>query len=49
MTETSNPTLTVRALARDDLNAVVAIDAVLEGRPRRAYVCLLYTSPSPRD
>ncbi len=38
MTETSNPTLTVRALARDDLNAVVAIDAVLEGRPRRAYV-----------
>ena len=28
---------TVRPLARDDLDAVVAIDARLEGRPRRAY------------
>jgi len=28
---------TVRPLAREDLDAVVAIDARLEGRPRRAY------------
>ena len=24
-------------------------DAFLEGRPARLYICLLYTSPSPRD
>ena len=30
--------LTLRALARDDLNAVVSIDAAIEGRPRRTYV-----------
>jgi GNAT superfamily N-acetyltransferase len=35
---TSTPTLTIRALARGDLDAVVAIDAAIEGRPRRAYV-----------
>jgi predicted N-acetyltransferase YhbS len=29
---------TIRPLTRDDLGAVVAIDAVLEGRPRRAYI-----------
>lgn len=38
MTETLDDTLTVRALTREDLDAVVAIDAALEGRPRRAYV-----------
>lgn len=38
MTEVNNPTLVVRALTRDDLSAVVAIDAAIEGRPRRAYV-----------
>ncbi|MBI3367002.1 MAG: GNAT family N-acetyltransferase [Burkholderiales bacterium] len=38
MPVTSDPTLTVRALARDDLNAVVAIDAALQGRSRRAYI-----------
>ena len=27
----------VRALAREDLDAVVAIDAAIEGRPRRTY------------
>jgi ribosomal protein S18 acetylase RimI-like enzyme len=31
-------TLTIRALAREDLGEVVAIDASIEGRPRRAYV-----------
>lgn len=31
-------TLAVRALAREDLAAVVAIDAALEGRPRGAYI-----------
>ncbi len=30
-------TITVRPLARDDLDAVVAIDAAIEGRTRRAY------------
>lgn len=30
--------LTVRALTRDDLGGVVAIDAAIEGRPRSAYV-----------
>lgn len=30
--------LTVRALTRDDLPAVMAIDAAIEGRPRREYV-----------
>jgi len=34
---TSAP-FTIRALAREDLPAVVAIDAALEGRSRRAYV-----------
>jgi N-acetylglutamate synthase-like GNAT family acetyltransferase len=32
------PGLTIRALARGDLAAVVAIDAALEGRTRKAYV-----------
>lgn len=31
-------TVTVRALAREDLDAVVAIDSAIEGRSRRAYV-----------
>lgn len=31
-------TVTVRALAREDLDAVVAIDTAIEGRARRAYV-----------
>jgi len=30
--------ITIRALAREDLAAVVAIDAAIEGRPRRDYV-----------
>jgi N-acetylglutamate synthase-like GNAT family acetyltransferase len=30
--------IAVRALARDDLDAVVAIDAAIEGRPRRVYM-----------
>ncbi len=30
-------TIAVRALAREDLSAVVAIDAAIEGRPRRIY------------
>jgi len=38
MPATSTPTLTVRALAREDLPAVVTIDAALSGRTRRAYV-----------
>lgn len=29
--------ITVKSLLRDDLGAVVAIDAAIEGRPRRAY------------
>ena len=29
--------ISIRALAREDLDAVVAIDAAIEGRPRRAY------------
>lgn len=32
------PALTIRALTRGDLPAVVAIDAALEGRPRKDYV-----------
>jgi N-acetylglutamate synthase-like GNAT family acetyltransferase len=32
------PHLTIRALAREDLPAVVAIDAAIEGRPRGQYV-----------
>jgi GNAT superfamily N-acetyltransferase len=32
------PALTIRALTRSDLAAVVAIDAAIEGQPRRAYV-----------
>jgi len=31
-------TIAVRALAREDLDAVVAIDAAIEGRPRRVYI-----------
>lgn len=38
MTVARDDSLTIRALARDDLSAVVAIDAGLEGRSRRAYV-----------
>lgn len=38
MSETLTPSLTIRALARSDLDAVVAIDAAIEGRSRRAYV-----------
>lgn len=34
----STAAFTIRALTRDDLPAVVAIDAVLEGRSRRDYV-----------
>jgi len=36
--ETAGQALTIRPLTRDDLPLVVAIDAALEGRPRRAYV-----------
>jgi len=36
--DTTGATLTIRPLAPDDLSLVVAIDAALEGRPRRAYV-----------
>ncbi len=35
---TAEPTLTIRTLAREDLAAVVDIDAVLERRTRRAYI-----------
>ena len=38
MSETLTTSLTIRALARSDLDAVVAIDAAIEGRSRRAYV-----------
>ena len=38
MSVARDDSLTIRPLARDDLGAVVAIDAALEGRPRRAYV-----------
>ena len=39
MTETiAAPALTIRALTRDDLAAVVAIDTAIEGRPRSDYV-----------
>lgn len=37
-TDTTETTLTIRPLAPDDLPLVVAIDAALEGRSRRAYV-----------
>lgn len=37
-TAASTAAFTIRALARDDLAAVVAIDAALEGRSRRDYV-----------
>lgn len=36
--DTTGAALTIRPLAPDDLALVVAIDAALEGRPRRAYV-----------
>jgi ribosomal protein S18 acetylase RimI-like enzyme len=38
MTTTAGQTLTLRALTRDDLASVVAIDASIEGRWRRNYV-----------
>ncbi len=38
MTVAAADTGSIRALAREDLGAVVAIDAALEGRPRGAYV-----------
>lgn len=38
MTVTAGQTLTIRALTRDDLASVVAIDAAIEGRWRRNYV-----------
>ncbi len=34
----AHETLTIRALAREDLPAVVAIDAAIEGRSRRQYI-----------
>ncbi|MDH5538215.1 MAG: GNAT family N-acetyltransferase [Rhizobacter sp.] len=34
----ASPTLTVRALTPEDLRAVVAIDAAIEGRSRSAYI-----------
>ncbi len=34
----ATPAVTIRALTRDDLPAVVAIDAAIEGRPRSSYV-----------
>jgi ribosomal protein S18 acetylase RimI-like enzyme len=37
-TATANGTITLRALNRDDLAGVVAIDTALAGRPRRAYI-----------
>lgn len=36
--DTTSTTLTIRPLAPEDLSLVVAIDAALEGRSRRAYV-----------
>jgi len=33
----SHPVFAIRPLAREDLDAVVAIDAAIEGRPRRSY------------
>jgi predicted N-acetyltransferase YhbS len=38
MTVTAEQSLTIRALTADDLTAVVAIDAAIEGRWRRNYV-----------
>ncbi len=38
MTVATAEAVTIRPLAREDLIEVVAIDAALEGRPRRAYV-----------
>ncbi|HMM49992.1 MAG TPA: GNAT family N-acetyltransferase [Burkholderiaceae bacterium] len=37
MQAASAPSIVIRALARDDLDAVVAIDAAIEGRSRRTY------------
>lgn len=37
MSSDAPPALNIRALAQHDLDAVVAIDAALQGRPRRAY------------
>ena len=37
-TTTLDDSLVLRALTRDDLDAVVAIDAALEGRSRRTYI-----------
>jgi len=36
--EATAENIAIRALIRDDLAAVVAIDAAIEGRPRRAYI-----------
>lgn len=36
--ETAEPAFTIRPLAREDLPAVIAIDAAIEGHPRRTYV-----------
>jgi len=36
--ETADPALTIRPLTREDLPAVIAIDAAIEGRSRRTYV-----------
>ncbi|MGE5338477.1 MAG: GNAT family N-acetyltransferase [Gemmatimonadota bacterium] len=38
MTAVATAAATIRPLTRDDLGAVVAIDAALEGRSRRAYI-----------
>ena len=38
MSAVDQPTITVRALTRDDLMQVVAIDAAIEGRSRRRYI-----------
>ena len=38
MSAVSQPTIALRALAREDLMEVVAIDAAIEGRPRRRYI-----------
>jgi ribosomal protein S18 acetylase RimI-like enzyme len=38
MSAVSQSTIAVRALAREDLPQVVALDAAIEGRPRRRYV-----------
>ena len=39
----------VRTLTLEEARDLYAIRAVLEGLAARLFVCLLYTSPSPRD